>query len=456
MIRCALYIRVSSDEQAKLGDSIRDQKERGLDYINKRSDTLLQDTYLDDGISGQKLDRGEFTRLMDAVRSGEIDLIIFTKLDRWFRSLRHYLNTQAILEEYNVAWIAIDQPFFDTSTPYGRAFVAQSMTWAELEAQNDGLRIKDVLNNKVKNGEVITGKVPRGYKIENKHLVLSEEAPAIQDCIQHFLQTNNMYQSVKYMRNKYNIIMSVANFKKSILMNEKYIGKCRDNLEYCPRLITNEEFQEIQRLLSTKMNVKSSQRYDYIFSGLLVCDECGYKITSTHINVKSVRKSGKVYRYKYPAYECKQAHRDKRCPNGGAIRESRIEEYLLENIRNEMNNYVVKVESKQAKMIDNKAIRSSVNKKMDRLKALYLDEIISLDEYKLDREKLEKELQDLPEIAQSTNDMRPLKDFIEGDFESIYKQLDNKSKRKFWRGFIKEIKVSKSVNRSRKFTIIFL
>ncbi|MBE5981872.1 MAG: recombinase family protein [Paenibacillaceae bacterium] len=136
LLRVAVYIRVSSDEQAERGDSIRDQKERGIKYIEEHKNMVLQDIYLDDGVSGQKIDRDDFTRLMNHVKEGLVDLIIFTKLDRWFRSLRHYLNTQAVLEKYHAAWTAIDQPFFDTSTPYGRAFVAQSMTWAELEAQN--------------------------------------------------------------------------------------------------------------------------------------------------------------------------------------------------------------------------------------------------------------------------------------------------------------------------------
>ena len=101
--RIALYIRVSSDEQAERGDSIRDQKERGTKYIDDHQNMILQDTYIDDGVSGQKLDRDDFTRLIRNVKAGLVDLIIFTKLDRWFRSLRHYLNTQVILDKYNGA-----------------------------------------------------------------------------------------------------------------------------------------------------------------------------------------------------------------------------------------------------------------------------------------------------------------------------------------------------------------
>ena len=128
--RCGLYIRVSSEEQARWGDSIRDQEVRGREYVAAHRELVLQGIYIDDGVSGQKLQREDFSRLMADVQAGKIQRILFTKLDRWFRSLRHYLNTQAVLEEHGVSWTAIDQPYFDTSTPHGRAFVAQSMMWA--------------------------------------------------------------------------------------------------------------------------------------------------------------------------------------------------------------------------------------------------------------------------------------------------------------------------------------
>ena len=138
VLRTAIYIRVSTDQQAKKGDSVDAQLDTCREYVEKHDNLVLYDTYVDDGVSGQKIKRGDFSRLMNDVRSGQIDLIIFTKLDRWFRSLRHYLNTQATLEANHCAWLAVDQPYFDTSTPHGRAFVAQSMTFAELEKLDVG------------------------------------------------------------------------------------------------------------------------------------------------------------------------------------------------------------------------------------------------------------------------------------------------------------------------------
>ncbi len=68
---------------------------------------FLAGEYIDGGISGQKTKREDFQKLLSDVRANLIDLIIFTRLDRWFRSLRHYLNTQEVLDKHNVSWTAI-------------------------------------------------------------------------------------------------------------------------------------------------------------------------------------------------------------------------------------------------------------------------------------------------------------------------------------------------------------
>ena len=455
LLRVAVYIRVSSDEQAEKGDSIRDQQERCTRYIDDRKDMILQDIYIDDGISGQKLDREDFSRLIQNVKDGKIDRIIFTKLDRWFRSLRNYLNTQAVLEKADVGWTAIDQPYFDTSTPYGRAFVAQSMTWAELEAQNGGLRVKDVFKTKIAHGEVVTGKVPKGYKIENKRLVFSEEAPCIYDSILYFNKTQSLGKTLKYMQNTYGIVTTLNNLRDSILKNEKYTGRYRGNDNYCPRLISDEIWEQNQKILESNSNIRTSQKYPYIFSGLLVCGECEHKMSACHINVKSLRANGTVYRYRYPAYECKQ-YRMHSCTNGRQVREAKIEEYLLEHIQDELNAYSAEYAAQKRRNHDRKNQRANIKKKLDRLKELYLNELIDLDEYKKDRFALEQELVSIPEDSDKSSDLADFRKMLSNGFTAAYASMTNEEKRVFWRAILKEIRVPGKAQAHLGYKITFL
>ena len=236
LLRVAIYIRVSTDRQVREGDSMRDQLSSGQKYIDSHDNMILVDTYVDDGISGQKLNRDDFQRLLDDIQIGRIDLVIFTRLDRWFRNLRHYLNTQDILDKHGVSWTAIEQPYFDTSTPHGRAFVNNSMIWAELEAQNDSDRILGVFDDKVENGEVLSGSTPLGYSIHNKHLIPDDDAPTAVAIFEFYRKSGSLNETLRYMESEFGLVRVAASLKK-MLTNTKYIGIFRDNKEYCPAII---------------------------------------------------------------------------------------------------------------------------------------------------------------------------------------------------------------------------
>ena len=144
MKRAALYIRVSSDKQVKEGDSIPAQREALRKYA-KEHNFLIAGEYIDDGISGTKYSqRDELQRMLSDVEARKIDIILFTKLDRYFRSVRHYTATQAILDKYGVGWTAIWEPIYDTTTPQGRLILNQMMSIAQFEAENTGQRIRQV------------------------------------------------------------------------------------------------------------------------------------------------------------------------------------------------------------------------------------------------------------------------------------------------------------------------
>lgn len=446
--RVAIYIRVSTDAQAKKGDSTGEQMDTLQTYVNNDEHMILQDVYIDDGVSGQKLNRNDFTRLMDNVRAGLIDLIIFTKLDRWFRSLRHYLNTQATLEKYGVNWLAVSQPYYDTTTPQGRAFVAQSMTFAELEAQNDSARIRDVFDWKYKNGQVLSGSVPLGYSIENKHMVPNDDAYKAQAVFNYYDRSGSLNATISYLETEFNIVMSQANLKKSILTNSKYIGVFRDNENFCPAIISRDLFDRVQHKL--QYNVKSSQRYPYIFSGLVVCSCCGHAMSGCTLSTSRNKKTGQ--RYKYPAYRCRGAYPNRRCDNRKVVYESTLEKYILENIKPLISQYLVDYEIKTAPVVDNRQKRAAILKKIDRLKELYVNDEITMDEYKTDKARYMDQIATLPDTAAPEKDLTALREFLNMDITAIYETMTAEEKRYLWRSVIKEIRV----NAAREYEIIFL
>ena len=107
-IRCAIYDRVSTELQAKEGLSLDAQKEALTDYAVSHGYEIV-DYYADEGLTARKKmqNRKDLMRLLRDVEADRIDLILVTKLDRWFRNIKDYHNTQAILEAHHCNWKTI-------------------------------------------------------------------------------------------------------------------------------------------------------------------------------------------------------------------------------------------------------------------------------------------------------------------------------------------------------------
>ena len=120
MKRAALYIRVSTDEQARHGLSLGEQRADLEHYAQVHHYTIV-DVYADQGNTARKAlsRRKELQRLLDDVRADKIDIIIFKCLDRWFRNIRDYYKVQDILDEHGVDW-ECTQEKYNTTTTNGR------------------------------------------------------------------------------------------------------------------------------------------------------------------------------------------------------------------------------------------------------------------------------------------------------------------------------------------------
>lgn len=446
MIKAAIYIRVSSDKQAQEGDSVPAQLDALRKYVNDRPDMILAGEYIDDGISGTKADRDDLTRLLDDVKAGKLDAILFTKLDRWFRSVRHYTATQEILDKHSVTWTAIWEPIYDTSTPQGRLIVNQMMSIAQFEAENTGQRIRQVQAYKVMQGEVISGSTPPGYMIIDKHLVPDETALAVKDAFEKYAFNGSINETMALTQGQ-GLPRSKAAFK-NMLRNTKYIGVFRGNENFCTPIISRELFEDVQRKLS--INIKASQKQVYIFSGLLRCGECGASLGGNTRRRHRGNSTSIIKQYRCPKHYqggiC-------RCNNAKLISEHALEVYLMDNIRPMIQDLKLEYEIKEKETPNTEKQIAGIRRKIDRLKDLYINEMISLDEYKTDKERLENEITSIQSVAaQNGPDLEALDKLLQGGVERLYWSFTDAEKRFFWRSIISTI----SMGIDRKYIVEFL
>lgn len=448
MKRTAIYCRVSTARQEKEGDSIPAQLDALREYIRQRDDLIPAGEYVDAGISGTKEDRDELQRMLDDVRAGKIDLIICTKLDRLHRSLRNFLNMQSVLEKHNCNWLAIWEPIYDSSTPQGRMIINTMVNLAQFEAENTGSRIRQVFEYKAQQGEILSGKVLYGYQITDKHLTIDPTAaPIVRALFDEYAKNNSLSDAVR-LAGELGRMTDIRSMKR-LLKNRKYIGEYRGNPNYCPPIIERSVFDAVQ--IGLARNIKQSQKRTYIFSGLLVCAECGRKMAGTN---HATRRNGKEYPltlYRCNGHYSPMVH----CSQSRTISETTIEKSVLKAVKAEVDKITIEQSKPRQKGAQRAtaAKEKAIQRKLERLKAAYLNGAIPLDEYKTDREQLTEELTALK--ASEPRNTAPavrLDKVFTSDFETVYKALNASERRRLWRSVIKEIRMDDGKN----LDIIFL
>lgn len=437
MIRTAIYMRVSSDKQAQEGDSIPAQRAALQKYIADRPDMILAGEYLDDGVSGTKEDRDELQRMLSDVKDGRIDRILVTKLDRLFRSIKYYLNLQDTLDKCGVGWTAIWEPIYDTTTPQGRLIINQMMSIAQFEAENTGQRIRQVQAYKVQQGEVISGAHPPGFKIEGKHLVPDENAGVVREAFEYYARTGNLTQTIRRF-DHYAFLPNSKGAWKAILRNTRYIGEAHGNRDFCEPIVDRDLFYDVQRKLG--INVKVSQKRTYIFSGLLRCAECGSNLGGQFQRIRRGKEVNLKY-YRCPRYYNRGSHQ---CTNPKGLAEHILERYLLENVREQLQGIVLKASAEAAPVHDNSARIAALEKRLGKLKELYVNDLLTIGEYKEERETILSEISDLSsQEPQKGVDVDAINRILAEPFEVLYDTFSEDQKRFFWRSILKEIRFGK-------------
>lgn len=435
MERAALYIRVSTEEQALHGLSIDAQTE-ALDAWAKANRVKVVDHYIDAGISARKpaSKRPALQQLLQDVEAGKVSLIVFTKLDRWFRNVAEYFKVQEVLEAHHVSWKTIHEDY-DTVTASGRLKTTIMLAVAQDEADRTSERIRAVFDSKKERREPCTGKVPTGYKIEGKKIVKDPEMEGPVSCFfDSFLSCRSTEKARRTVQERHGVLFTYY-LCRLMLGKEAYYGRFEGVDGMCPAYITKEQFEEISAN-RRRAERKSTADRIYLFTGLLYCPVCGRRFGSR--TYQSTAHPGGCLENIY--YNCRGKYNNGDCSNGVNMRERVIEACLLENVDAEMQRFIMEIDRMAAagkEQRDFPAERAKIRKKLARLKDLYVDDIIDLELYRKDYEALNTQLEALVEEERKAQRKAPNVDrllsiFADG-WQDTYMELDRSQKQSFWR-----------------------
>ena len=446
---CGLYMRVSTEDQAREGFSLPEQKER-LEAYCKFKGFVIKDYYTDAGISAKTGNyRPEFERLKEDIKSKKINTIIALKQDRITRSIFDWEELMKFLEE-NDAYLDCVNDDINTTNANGKMVSRILMSVSQQEIERTSERTKVGLAGAIKQGH-IPHQAPLGYKHENKKLVIDHLTKDVVIRIFELYHKGMSYQKISTLFNKEQVL-GKTNWRDSsivaILENEIYKGdfvhgKRTKHPTYYENvvepIVSKEMWEECQ--VQKKKNSKSYQRtLTYLFLQKLRCPKCnrilGGKATQ--------KKNGNVYYYYY-CHDCKIN-----------FKESLVEEYFNDFV-NELVEYDSVVNQFFLPMIKQKfdepqeELKKDINKqkdKLERIKRAYINGVFNLEEYNDERKLVESALEKLQnEFDEATScetlNFTPQDILLKRDIDYINKvklEKEYKERTKTWKDYTREEK----------------
>lgn len=452
ILRCAIYIRVSTWEQAVYGKSLRAQKECLEEYASKHGMKVVG-VFADEGQTARKelKKRKAIHALLAEVKQDKIDIILFWRMDRWFRSVGDFYKVQDVLDAHSTRWIDVGEPNINMETRDGRLSLNLALAIGQNEVDTTSERIKFTVNNTIKNGGLVWGKtnLGLGYKIEevngkNQIVKDPETAPMVEEFYRYIFLHQNKCATVKYMQETFGIPFSYT-MLRTLCFSELYAGAYRGNENYCPAYITREQLQKLREITKNYVRSAPSGRV-YVFSGLMRCPLCGQKLAGTGQKSIINRKTGEKREYIY--YRCNRALIDKLCPYRHLVSQNLIETYLLEHIQEEYEKFQLRaaVAKRTIKKAAPKKSPEKIRQEMERLNLMYQKGRIQDNYYEEEYQRLERELQEtniipLPQPAAVTPQLQAV---LSDEFQSIYQALTPENRKALWRNVIREIHLTEA------------
>ncbi|PZR23792.1 MAG: hypothetical protein DI539_02130 [Flavobacterium psychrophilum] len=315
-----LYSRVSTDEQAEFGFSLRHQEQVLTTYCNQNLHLVAM--HFEEDFSAKNFNRPEWKKLTDYVTKNKktIKRILFTKWDRFSRNAEEALTVIKKLTLMGIEVNAVEQPL-DLTNPDHKVMLAMYLILPEVENDKISIRTRDGMRRAMKEG-CFLAKAPYGYsngKILGKSSVIpNEKAPIV---LSAFTEVSKGIDAVDVIRKRFKVEQGLT------LEKQQFYNMLR-NIVYCgmivvpefkkePATITRglhepivsrELFDKVQDVLDGRKNIgaklPSVINEAFPLKGNLICPECGKQITASRS-----KGNGGYYEYYHCTAKCKVRHK---------------------------------------------------------------------------------------------------------------------------------------------------
>ncbi|OAS21399.1 recombinase family protein [Paenibacillus oryzisoli] len=444
----AIYVRVSTDEQAREGLSLGEQEDRLKSYCKALGWTTEVKVFIEDGYSAKSIDRPKLNELLSEVKEGLISKVIVTKLDRMSRKLLDLLNLIELFQDYNVSFVSISESF-DTNTPAGRLTLQVLGAVAEFERERNSERVFENMFHASKGGKWLT-QPPYGYDLIDKELAINQEEEVIvRRIFNEYLRKGYSYLRIATGLNKEGVEAKYERgwshrTVKLMLLNPAYKGtlvwnrvnakkKKREEkdekdwvvVDNCvPVIVDKETWDHVQRKMALNPGVAPrAVSSPHLLGGLLKCGHCGYGM--------SVSNSGSKDR-RYRVYRC-SANKNKGMCISKQYRADEVEAWFKEGLGILFEKCIPSISlSMRRKFAENK--RTELEKKVQSSKARYnrkveayssgLIEIDDLKQEKVRYDEVQELLNNYQEDEVHVYDVKELESLVQNRIKTVVDAID--------------------------------
>lgn len=336
-----IYCRESRDDYGENYDRIEVQRDILEQFCQKMNLVNIVDVIMDDNVSGTMFLR--FQPIIERIKRGEIEVIVFKDASRLGRNLRESLNFVALLEEYGV------EILFE-SEEYDEDFFPLKAWFNEQRAKEDSKKIRRVIRHKMESGELVVKPVYGYTKAEDTLLPHPQHSEVVKKIFKMTLDGLGTNQIAAELNRLGLPTPSQASGTKRqaavwnrqhiwrIINNDTYIGTMtyhkRTNVSYKnkkliylqpdewivkenhhPAIISKEEFSQVQEMVRHAVRTRPNKKRNRPFTGLLQCGRCGSSLvlrmkanrSDAYICGKNNRE-GAVKDHIRPEYGCRTHH----------------------------------------------------------------------------------------------------------------------------------------------------
>ena len=376
-----IYIRVSTEDQAREGFSLPEQEERLREFCKFKRYEIFK-IYKDAGISAKNDKRPAYQEMLNDVKNKKINVIVAFKLDRLTRSVYDIEKLMKIVNDYecDIDCMADES---NTTTSNGRMVMRIMTSVSQNEIEKCSERTKLGLAGAIKAGH-IPNQCPLGYKRINKKLIPDSLTKDIIVRMYDLYLEGKSYQTIANIYNDENVL-GRTNWRDStinhIITNEIYKGdylhgKRTKHPTYYENviepLVSKQKWEDCQ--YQKQRNARHYERTaTYLFTNKLKCSKCGCFLGGS----ATTKPNGNKYYY-YKCEKCKTYFSEKEIENSikAFLIELQEEDELISNY------YTPFIKSKlENKEIDYEKEIKELDKQLDRIKAVFIKGILKLEDF---------------------------------------------------------------------------